>query len=445
MPPLPDRPVRHRGRARGGPGRARPPALPAGRRVGLDRGGDLAGRDDAGRHRRGRPPRRPPLPGPDRPDGAPAPGRPADPDRGRRGRRPRVRHRRGQGHPGPRPQRLRDRRAPRPARGRHPDRGGDRQRRGRPVRGPGPLRRPPRGQGRPGRAGPAGAGRGGAALGRPLLPLPDRGRAPPVAAVVRGHQAAGRPGHGGGPLRADPVRAGPLREDLLRLDGADPRLVRVPPALVGPPHPRLVLPGRARHRGPPGPRGLRRVRRRPAGPGRGRARHLVLERAVAVLDPRLARPDRRPGRLLPDVGAGHRVRHHLLLGGPDADVRLPLPAADALRGGGHPRDGPRRPGQEDVQVVRERDRPDRADGPLRHRRPPVRPDPRGQPGQRRAHGRGVGGGRPQLRQQALEPGPLRPVHRGGRQAPPRTPPNRARPSGWPTVGCCRDSSGPGRR
>ena len=38
---------------------------------------------------------------------------------------------------------------------------------------------------------------------------------------------------------------------------------------------RLVLPGRPRHRGPPGPDGLRHLRRRRAGPGRGRARHLV--------------------------------------------------------------------------------------------------------------------------------------------------------------------------
>ncbi len=220
----------------------------------------------------------------------------------------------------------------------------------------------------------------------------------------------------------DPVRAGPLREDLLRLDGADPRLVRVPPALVGPPHPRLVLPGRARHRGPPGPGRLRHLRRGRAGPGRGRARHLVLERAVAVLDPGLAGEDRGPGRLLPDLGAGHRLRHHLLLGGPDADVRLPLPAAHPLRGGGHPRDGPRRPGQEDVQVVRERHRPDRADGPLRHRRPPLRPDPRGQPGHRRAPGRGVGRGRPQLRQQALEPGAVRDGSiEGATSAPPNPP------------------------
>ena len=41
--------------------------------------------------------------------------RPPDPGRRRRARRPGVRHRRGQGHAGARPQRLRDRPAPRPA------------------------------------------------------------------------------------------------------------------------------------------------------------------------------------------------------------------------------------------------------------------------------------------------------------------------------------------
>ena len=41
--------------------------------------------------------------------------RPGDPDRGRRARGPRLRHRRGQGDPRPRPERLRDRPPPRPA------------------------------------------------------------------------------------------------------------------------------------------------------------------------------------------------------------------------------------------------------------------------------------------------------------------------------------------
>ena len=44
------------------------------------------------------------------------------------------------------------------------------------------------------------------------------------------------------------LRAGALREDLLRLDGEHPRLERQPPAVVGPPHPGVVLPGRPRDR-----------------------------------------------------------------------------------------------------------------------------------------------------------------------------------------------------
>ena len=54
---------------------------------------------------------------------------------------------------------------------------------------------------------------------------------------------------------------------------------------------------------------------RPA-PGRGRARHLVLVGAVAVLDPGMAGADSRAQHLLPDFGAGHGIRHHLLLGRP---------------------------------------------------------------------------------------------------------------------------------
>ena len=44
-------------------------------------------------------------------------------------------------------------------------------------------------------------------------------------------------------------------------------------------------------------------------------------RAVAVLHARLAGRHRRPAALLPDRRAGHRLRHHLLLGRPDDDVR----------------------------------------------------------------------------------------------------------------------------
>ena len=105
------------------------------------------------------------------------------------------------------------------------------------------------------------------------------------------------------------VRAEELGEDLLRVDGEHPALVHLAPAVVGPPDPRLVRAGR---------QGVRRrneeeagtpstTRRKSyAGAGadgadlpsrlhharRGRARHLVLLGAVAVLDAGLAR--RRP-------------------------------------------------------------------------------------------------------------------------------------------------------
>ena len=57
-----------------------------------------------------------------------------------------------------------------------------------------------------------------------------------------------------GRVRIVPVA---LREGLLPLAREHPRLERQPPALVGPPHPGLVLPGRARH----GQRPARRSRR----------------------------------------------------------------------------------------------------------------------------------------------------------------------------------------
>ncbi len=56
-------------------------------------------------------------------------------------------------------------------------------------------------------------------------------------------------------------------------------------------------------------------------PGPRRPRHVVLLGAVAVLHARLARRHRRPAALLPDLGAAHRLRHHLLLGRPHDDVR----------------------------------------------------------------------------------------------------------------------------
>ncbi len=155
-------------------------------------------------------------------------------------------------------------------------------------------------------------------------------------------------------------------------------------------------------------------------PGSRRARHLVLLGAVAVLHPGLARGHAGSAHLLPDQRAGHRVRHPVLLGRADDDVR---PVRDArqdaggrLRVGAVPRGGPARPGpgpvrQEDVQVAREHRGPAGLGGPVRCRRDQVHPGPRGQPGRRHRHQRGVGRGLAQLRQQAVERRPVRPAQR----------------------------------
>src|SRR5262249_39356082 len=95
------------------------------------------------------------------------------------------------------------------------------------------------------------------------------------------------------------------------------RLVHLPAAVVGPPDPGVLRPRRPDrlHRPGPGPAG----RGLDAGPGR--PRHLVLQWALAVLDTRLAGADARARPVLPDQRAGHRLRHPVLLGRPDDDVR----------------------------------------------------------------------------------------------------------------------------
>ena len=101
---------------------------------------------------------------------------------------------------------------------------------------------------------------------------------------------------------------------LPRVDGEDPALVHLAPALVGSPDPGLV----------PRRRDLRRdgaARRRRLGARPRRARHVVLERAVAVRDARLAGADRRAARLLPDRRPLDRARHPLPLGRAHDDAR----------------------------------------------------------------------------------------------------------------------------
>ena len=135
--------------------------------------------------------------------------------------------------------------------------------------------------------------------------------------MVRRRQDARRASDRRGPRGQDPVRPEDLGEDLFRLAREHPAVVRFTPALVGASDSGLVCPlGRGLCRGDGrsglrrGARRRRRTRRsdriRGASPGersratgryvqarRGRARHLVLFGAVAVLDARLAGRRRR--------------------------------------------------------------------------------------------------------------------------------------------------------
>ena len=83
-----------------------------------------------------------------------------------------------------------------------------------------------------------------------------------------------------------------------------------------------------------------------ASPGRGRARHLVLVGALALLDPGLAANDTPELRnLLPDQRAGHRLRHHLFLGRPDDHDGPQVHRRRAVPRGLHHRPDPDNDGQ----------------------------------------------------------------------------------------------------
>ncbi len=302
-----------------------------------------------------------------------AAGRPPPADHRRRVREAGVRHRRAQDHPGARPQRLRDRPPSQPA-------GGQRDRRGRAHdRGRRPLRRPH------GRGGAQGGGRGARAggpdpqagalhaHGAVLTPLRRAHRAADLAPVVHAHARAGRArerggAHGPGPL---PPRA--LGAGLPRLARQHPAVVHLAAAVVGAPAAGLVL-RRVRRdvRRRAAARALRRLRRR-AAPRRRRARHVVLVRAVAVRDARVARRHAGAARVLPDGRARHRARHHLPVGRADGDDGPRVHARRPVHGRGHHLDHPgaRRPPH--VEVARDRHRPARRDRGARRGRGPVRP------------------------------------------------------------------------
>ena len=248
-------------------------------------------------------------------------------------------------------------------------------------------------------------------------PLRRADRAADLAPVVLPHGRAGEAGDRSRRRRRGPHPARAVEARLSQLDERDPALVRLAPALVGPPDPGLVLRrlrGDLRRRGGAG--ALRQLRRR-AAPGGGRARHLVQLGDLALRHPRLARRHGRAARLLPDQLPHHGARDPLPLGRADDHdrdrVRRRRPLPRRLRPLGDP--GPRRPA--DVEEPRHRDRPAGGNRRTRRRRAALRPagdvlDPgrallRRQGPAGRRHG-----------EQALERQPIDPAqHRRGRAEP----------------------------
>ena len=172
------------------------------------------------------------------------------------------------------------------------------------------------------------------------------------------HRAAGQGRAGGRARWAHPHRARALHQGLLQLAGEHPGLVHQPPAVVGAPHPGLVLPG------------LRRDDRRPRRPDTpARTAAARIEQDPDVLDTwfssglwpfsTLGWPDETPDYqiFLPHLGARNRLRHPLLLGGAHDHGWAGVHRRGALPHRLPARPDPRRARAEDDQDQGQRDRP----------------------------------------------------------------------------------------
>ena len=298
VPRVHDGAQRPRGRERRGrQRRALRVRVPGRRRGRRDRRRDHAPRDDARRHRRRRAPGRPALHGAPRQARAAPLRRPHDPHRHRRDpRRPEVRHRRREGDAGARLQRLRDRQAARPRGDQHPQprRHAERQRR---ARSPGMDRKEARTRREEGarREGPR-ARRQAARAHAPALPaLGRRRRADDLDAVVPQDEGDGREARSRPCARARPsIIPGEWEKTY------DHFLENIQDWCVsrqlwwGHQIPAWHGPERRDHGRARAPAECTAADGVDAGPRR--ARHLVLERALAVLHARLARGDRRAAR-----------------------------------------------------------------------------------------------------------------------------------------------------
>ena len=195
--------------------------------------------------------------------------------------------------------------------------GPDRRHRNR-IRRHGPLRGARRGARGAGRAGPHRRREAALPAQRRALRAQRRAdRAAAVAAVVGQGRVAGQGRRRRGPQRRHRDSPRQPRAALVRLGRRHARLVHLAPAVVGPPHPDLARPRRRE-----GVRRARTRRRRRAG---SRTPTCWTPGSRSALWPfsTMGWPDQhaRAREVLSHQRAGHRLRHPVLLGGPDDDVR----------------------------------------------------------------------------------------------------------------------------
>ena len=214
--------------------------------------------------------------------------------------------------------------------------------------------------------------------------------------------------------RALPSRA--LHGRLPRLDGDDPPVVRLAPALVGPPDPGLVLPGRAHDgRRDRRPTACARVRLDRAA-RRTRTCSTPGSRRSSGRSRRSAGRTRRPSSsLVPERRQLDRPRDHLPLGGADDHGRARAHGRGPVPHGQHPLDDQRARRAADVEEPRHRHRSARADRAVRRRRHALRPAQELVDAGRALRVRHDRGG-PEAREQALERVAADPPARGGRRS-----------------------------
>ena len=177
-------------------------------------------------------------------------------------------------------------------------------------------------------------------------------------------------------LEARRVRYHPESQHRFAIESLEQRagLVRLAPALVGPPDPDLDVPRRA----PDLARGRRRRRAPSAAPASSCATPTCSTRGSRRRSGRSRRsagPSETPelAPLLPGRRQRHRPRDHPPLGEPD-DLLRPLPARrHPVHRRDHHLDRPRRRRPADVEEPRHRHRPARGGRAARRRRDPLRP------------------------------------------------------------------------